>query len=216
MVSAVARRAPLRRCIARLLHLCAPLLVAGCVGSVGDPNGAAPGGSPGAMPGVSNPGPAGAQGGGAAPGCQPDSTPTRIWRLSDEQYSLAVADLLPGVTVPDVTTPGESKAEFISLSDVYPVSGALIIDLRSAAKSVAAAAIQNLPQRLGCPTADAACAQAYVERLASRAFRRPLEPADRAALGKVFAFGAQKAVGDGVRLSIGGGLQAPALLYRTE
>jgi hypothetical protein len=63
---------------------------------------------------------------------------------------------------------------------------------------------------------DAACAQSFIERLASRAYRRPLDQTDRAALAKLYAVGAQTSTADGVRLVIEGVLQSPSFLYRTE
>lgn len=151
-----------------------------------------------------------------AAGCKAEALPARIWRLSDEQYRAAVADLLPGVDVPAITTPGRSRAEFINVAELYPVSGALAVDLRSAAKTVAAAAVRDLPARTGCAGGDRGCLERYAERLVSRAQRRPLEASERDAYARVFAFGAEKSPADGLRLVIEAVLQAPSFLYRTE
>ena len=89
------------------------LALASCTGEIGGRPGA-PGASP-TIPGAPGGPPAGSLGpsGACAGGAL---TPARLWRLSDEQYASAVSDLLPGVTVPDVTTPGRSKAEWIPVS----------------------------------------------------------------------------------------------------
>jgi hypothetical protein len=215
----------------RSLKLCArravglflvPVLgLTACVGSITDPN-ADP--SAPRMSGSAHPaGPADPPGHTGDPpvlpgDCQADPTPARIWRLSDEQYVKAVGDLLPGVKVPAITTPGRSNAEFLNMAELYPVSGALAVDLRASAKAVATAAIADLPQRMACAAAEdeRACGEAFVRRLATRAFRRPLDAADQDALTKLFAVGAQTSVKDGVRLSIEGVLQSPSFLYRTE
>ena len=189
---------------------CVIVLGAGCVGSIpsaGDQR--AP------VPGAHGPGDPSR---GGPPACAGEATPARIWRLSDQDYRRAVADLLPGVTIPEVSTPGRSPAEFINDAELYPASGALVADLHTAAQTVAAAAVADLPARLGCAAgqAERPCAEAFLERFATRAFRRPLEDADRKALGALFAAGAADSVSAGVQLVIEGVLQSPSFLYRTE
>jgi hypothetical protein len=194
-----------RSTIARLRWLA---LVAGaaaaCTGAIGEggsdrPAGktpANPGTNPGrggSDPGSGGPGgPGGAGGTGITPGaggastlpgtkpCASTSfTPTRIWRLSDEQYAAAVSDLLPGITVPEISTPGRGKDEFVDDAEMLPVSTALTADLRSSVKTVAEKAIVDLPKLLACTAgqADLACADAFVARFGARAFRRPLDAA---------------------------------------
>jgi hypothetical protein len=192
----------------------------GCVGDVHEANPGAPGEGTSADPGA----PGG--GGSASMGALPSATPecsgalpaARIWRLSDQQYRSAVADLLPGVEVPEITTPGRSKAEFINVAELYPVSGALAVDLRSAAKAVAADAVRDLDRRLGCPPGrdQRSCASDFVQALVTRGVRHPLEPAERDAYARLFAFGAERSIADGVRLAIEALLQSPSFLYRQE
>ena len=203
---------------------------AGCeyLGQIGD--GPGPGenvstGSPtpGSGPGDSN----GGNPGGVAPGtisasCKPGTpaatTPARIWRLSDEQIKAAMTDLLPGVTVPEVTTSGRARSEFINMSELFPVDGALAVDLRSAARAVAGEAVKTMAARLGCGAGldERTCAQDYVQRFAARAFRRPLGAEDKSALLTLFGAGAATSTADGVRLALEGVLQSPSFLYRTE
>jgi hypothetical protein len=78
--------------------------------------------------------------------------------------------------------------------------------------------VTDLSARLACAAGSdqRACAQAFVLRFAERAFRRPLEAADRDGVTALFAAGARTSVGDGVRLVIEGVLQSPSFLYRTE
>jgi hypothetical protein len=182
------------------------VLSAGCTGSISGGDGMVP---PSATGDPARPVPA---------ACERDPTPARIWRLSDEEYRRAVGDLLPGVTVPEVSTPGRSSAEFVDAADLYPASGALVADLHSAARTVAAAAISDLPARMACAPgqSERACAEAFIERFASRAYRRPLEATDRQALTSLFDAGAADSVGAGVQLVIEGVLQSPSFLYRTE
>lgn len=74
------------------------------------------------------------------------------------------------------------------------------------------------------PTAKAAqraCAQTILERLATRAYRRPLTPTDRAALMKFYdqgasAAGAEHGFEDGVRLGVQAMLASPFFIFRFE
>src|SRR5438105_984200 len=98
---------------------------AGCIGSVSDPLGSSGSGAP-------PPGKPGAVGPGVLPttpdpvGCTSQAPlASRIWKLGDDQWANAVADLLPGVTVPEIATPGMSKAAFVNVDGLYPVTGAL-------------------------------------------------------------------------------------------
>src|SRR5207253_1869975 len=132
--------------------------------------------------------------GGGADACATAETPRRIWRLSDEQYAAVMADLLPGIGSAEISTPGRSKAEFINMADFFPVSGALAASVRSAAKSTAAEAVKDVNKLLQCTTgqAEPACTEAFIDRFGSRAFRRPIEAAEKQKLLQVYAFGAQK------------------------
>src|SRR5690242_5706224 len=102
-------RTPIGRTGIALLAIGATWLATACVGTVSDAGG--PGGA-GKDNGSTGSGNAGSNSGGggpviaAPPACGSDSTSARIWRLSDDDYKQAVTDLLPGVTVPDVSTPG--------------------------------------------------------------------------------------------------------------
>jgi hypothetical protein len=172
--------------------------------------------SPDPAGGTAPPGVPSGPGGSAPAGVCATTTAARIWRLSDEQYAAVVADLLPGSTVPLVSTPGRSTGEFINLADRYPVTGGLASSVRASAKAVAADAVKDLPRLLGCGAgqAQAACASAFVERFASRAFRRPLQAAEKEDLTALYAAGSDAATG--LRLVIEGVLQSPSFLYRTE
>jgi hypothetical protein len=204
------------------------LLLSACVGEVGQHGDTGPkAGGPSSTGGGNGVAPPGGGSSATGPGptnvdpqsCSQSLPAARIWRISDQQYVTAVADLLPGATAPEITTPGRSRAEFINVADLYPVSGALAVDLRTAAKAIAASTVgaADLGKRLGCAGAvDRGCASAFVQRFVARAFRRPLEPVESEAFTKLFDFGTTTSVNDGVRLVIEATLQAPSFLYRTE
>jgi hypothetical protein len=142
-------------------------------------------------------------------------TGTRIWRLSDEQYATAISDLLPGVTPTDISTPGRNGTEFIDFAELPSVNAALLTDLRGSVEEVAKKAVSNLNGLLGCP-GDAACIRTFIERFGARAFRRPLEPAEKSELEALYTSAAADGAAEGLRVLLTAILQSPSFLYRTE
>jgi Protein of unknown function (DUF1592)/Protein of unknown function (DUF1588)/Protein of unknown function (DUF1595)/Protein of unknown function (DUF1585) len=193
------------------------ILLGGCTPPIAAADGAQ--GGSGNLVGGSMPaaGQGGASVAGGAGSCAP-TTPKRIWRLSDEQYANAVSDLLPGVSVPAITTPGRQAGEFINLAERFPVTGSLASSLSASVKSVAAASVQDLTGLLQCQAGQApdACVGAFIDRFVPRAFRRPLDSTERQALLNVYAVGAKASPSAGVRLVLEAVLQAPSFLYRRE
>jgi hypothetical protein len=219
-------RAPTILLTSALLGLSA--LSGACTGDIQD----SPGGGSGSTSATTGTGP-----GSTGPGSSTSSTGTstttggamcttapapivaqRVWRLSDEQYSNTVSDLLPGTTVPGITTPGRAKEEFINQSEQLPVTGALTSSLRTSVKAVASAVVMNLPGLLKCQMgqAEAACIEAFVDRFGARAFRRPIDSTEHQGLMAVYAVGAKTTSANGVRLIIEAILQSPSFLYRSE
>src|SRR5262249_11299694 len=127
-------------------------------------------------------------------------------------------DLLPGTTVPGITTPGRAKEEFINQAEQLPVTGALTSSLRTSVKGVASAVVMNLPALLKCQMgqAEAACVEAFIDRFGARAFRRPISSTEHQGLLTVYGVGAKVSSANGVRLVIEAILQSPSFLYRTE
>ena len=185
-----------------LLRLAGMLVAASaCVGSI--PNGDR-------RPDVSpTPGP-----GAAAEGCGTPA-PWRTTPLTREQYIHAAGDLLgidarPLLTLSDVGS--RTFTAGVSLT-------ALQVEQRmTTAESIAAAATtpDRLPRLLPCdPAADEdACADQTIERLGSRAFRRPLDREAAASLRTLFDAGKEAGgFAAGVEWLIAGLLQAPDFLY---
>jgi hypothetical protein len=129
-----------------------------------------------------------------------------------------VSDLFPGIAVPEVSTPGRDKSEFVNMAEKLPVTGALASSVRTSAKSVAVAAVNDLPGLLKCQAgqAEVACVGAFLDRLLPRAFRRPIDATERDGLLAVYAVGAKTTSADGVRLVLEAILQSPSFLYRSE
>ena len=145
-------------------------------------------------------------------------TPTRVWRLSDQQYLTAVQDLVPGVTVPTIQTPGHSDQNFIDFAELFEVGPATTSDLRASVTAVASDAVKNLPALLACKGGEdpAACSNRFIDGFASRAFRRPLEAGEIQGLRAVYAAGAKVSQAEGIKMVLSAVLQSASFLYRTE
>jgi hypothetical protein len=196
-----------------------------CTGSiVDDPTGAQPPSKGGGGP--SRPGPGG---GGTGPEILPppvgepacdstEFTPARVWRLSDQQYAAAVKDLVPGVMVPTIQTPGHSDQNFIDFAEQFEFGPATTSDLRASVTSVAGEAVKNLPALLACKGGEdpSACSNRFIDDFASRAFRRPLDAEEKSGLRAVYTMGAKISQAEGIKMVLSAVLQSASFLYRTE
>jgi hypothetical protein len=142
-------------------------------------------------------------------------TGARIWRLTDEQYAAAISDLLPGIKAPDISTPGRNGTEFIDYAELLPVNSALLTDLRNSVDEVTRKAVADLPALLGCQVSPS-CVTGFIERFASRAFRRPLATDEKAELAALYASAGAESPAEGVRTVMTAILGSASFLYRTE
>src|SRR6185436_14718544 len=146
--------------------------------------------------------------------CATDTfTGTRIWRLTDDQYANAISDLLPGIKAPDISTPGHNGTEFIDYAELLPVNAALLTDVRNSVDEVARKAVANLPGLLGCQP-SAGCVDGFIDRFVARAFRRPLEAAEKSELKALYISAGADV--EGVRTVLTAILGSASFLYRTE
>jgi hypothetical protein len=152
-------------------------------------------------------------------GCEDEPLPRRLWRLDHEQYERTVRDLL-GVSADY----GQSFAADVQVDgfandvDALLVSGLLADQYRNAAEEMASVA--DIATHLDCVPEEGSatqCAAEFIERMGTRAFRRPLS-ADE--LGTYLELWAEVAADDGffegLRWVITGFLQSPHFLYRSE
>lgn len=150
-------------------------------------------------------------------GCETkEYTPARIWRLSDDQYLTAVKDLLGGVEVPTILTPGRSAQQFIDFAELFEIGPATTSDIRASANAAASDAVKNLDALLGCAPTAAACTTKFIDDFATRAFRRPLEAREKDGLRAVYAEGVKTSPAEGIKMVISAVLQSGSFLYRTE
>jgi hypothetical protein len=199
----------------------------GCSGSIGGAADDPPEPRGDDTPPARSPGAAGAGGGAvvpppgvpvAAPAGPPSAGPLPLMRLSRDELNNTIADLLGITGAPADVLPRDRLAE-----SRFP-TGNLIDDvdaqrLFEMVETVAVAALGQLPHLSECDAAargEAACARDFITRFGRRAWRRPLETAEAAALEEVYtAF--RKELGhdhpNGLRIVLETMLLSPSFLY---
>lgn len=152
---------------------------------------------------------------------EPGPTPPR--RLTRVEYNNTVRDLLGDDSAPaDRFAAEESALGFTNNATVLVVSPLLAEQYMRAAEGIAARAVEHLPRLIPCapgtpggPRAGTpACARAFVDLFGRRAFRRPLQPEERARLLRLFAVGRRTSFRAGIETVIQAVLQSPAFFYR--
>jgi hypothetical protein len=208
----------------------------GCVGQIG--SGAKPGGGGGrtgagtggtpssGVGGSATGGAPGAVGGTSGTACAPLApVPRRLWRLSGPQWSNAVRDLLFLPSAPPVSdTGGANQYAFFSDTTLgmtpefqfalYDASQQIVLPALSGKIGGAQGTIA--PCSGTTASAQATCAQTFIQAFAKRAYRRPLDSTEIADLMSVYAQGAMDDYATGVGLMIQAVILSPAFVYRTE
>jgi hypothetical protein len=142
-------------------------------------------------------------------------TPARIWRISDEQFATAVKDLV-GIAPAEISTTGRQKSQFVDFAERFNIDPALTADIRASVEGVARQAVADLPRLLGCAQVTPACVDSFIDKFASRAFRRPLAAGERTELKALYDNGAADGPAIGVAMLLEAVLQSPSFLYRSE
>jgi hypothetical protein len=182
------------------------MLVGGCTSATGDPL-AGTGGAGGASGGAAVAGSSGATGGVSPGDCsKPQAAAIRLNPLTESQFSNSVLDIfqVSGSLPPDI---GQS------FDDVSLEKRA------SAAAAVAAQAVANLAQWAPCAASagdpPATCQQQIIDKIGTKAYRRPLGEVERASMTKLFDAGVkEKDFATGVEWFITGLLQSPYFVYQ--
>jgi len=156
----------------------------------------------------------------------PDGTPAtallpaRIRRLTNAEYDASVRALTSTALTPGRTFAPDLRQDGYTLNEAQRVDPLLAKQLASAAEAIAAEVKQNLDAHAPCADAAAggeACAQAFIDSFGARAYRRPLDQAERDALLAVYQAGAEGAAyADGIELVVSAVLQSAGFLYLTE
>ncbi len=150
---------------------------------------------------------------------EPGASPLR--RLTKTEYNNTVADLLGDTSAPANAFPPESKVHgFDNHVSTQTVTYTLADYTFKAAEKLANTAIERLDSLHPCNVGDkgeTGCAEDFIASFGSRAYRRPLEAAERTGLLATYQKG--RATGDhknGIRLALIRMLASPAFLYRPE
>jgi hypothetical protein len=177
---------------------------AACVGRIGDPDQVQTADAPIVCDGSS---------------IYPGDAPAR--RMTRFEYNNTVRDLLGDTTSPADSFPAdEVSGVFNNQASTLVVTELLAEGYMSAAESLAAKAVEDLPGLVGCDAAalgEAACGADFIDRFGRRAFRRPLDDEGRSMLQGVFdAALAKWDYTTAIRLVVQTALQSPRFLYRFE
>jgi hypothetical protein len=201
-----------------------------CTGQIRDPAWAPPGAAIPTSPGPTAGAPS-ADGGAPAmtpvdprpPGPEPTCAagavgPARWRRLTTRQYRNSVRDLL-GLEADTAAFLLDTTTGPFATNALLPPQSSDIEHYQGTAATLAARAVADLPRLLGCDPGAAGqdgCATRFIEAFAARAYRRPLEAAEKEALAAVYTAGKEESFTAGVRLVVEAVLQSPSFLYLAE
>lgn len=150
----------------------------------------------------------------------PAPGPAPLHPLTRFEYDNILRDLLGDTSQPARAFPPENVVEgYRTNASANQANPLLVESYLTAAESVAATAVQSRLLTVA-PCADGAdplvCGNAFISSFASRAFRRPLTPAELAPLTTLFEAGNSQSYAKGVELVIQAVLQSPQFLYRVD
>jgi hypothetical protein len=140
---------------------------------------------------------------------------TRLRLLTDAQHANAIRDLVGDVELPEVRTPGITADQLVHEVELTSIGGPLLSQYHAAARAAAAQAAGELSS-CPAPSGGEACALELIDRLAPRAFRRPIDGGDRDRLLEIYRAGSPDGHDAGVELVLEAILSAPDFLYRKE
>jgi hypothetical protein len=146
--------------------------------------------------------------------------PSPMRRLSRVEFGNTVADLFGDSMPAAVNFIPEARVNgFDNNAQSRTVSNLLAQEYFETTEKLAAAAVTNMPGLVACdPGAqgEPACLDKLLDTFGKRAWRRPLEPAERDSLKQVFTQGRTATFADGVQAVIQVMLLSPQFMYRIE
>jgi hypothetical protein len=146
--------------------------------------------------------------------------PARIRRLTNEEYAWSVRALLNEEPPVEVNFPPDARQDGFTRNDSQRVDAVLVKQLDASAQILASRARERLDSL--APACDAAadaagCAESFITSFGARAYRRPLDAAEKSDLLAVYHVGADGAAhADGIELVVRSLLQSAGFLYLTE
>lgn len=164
------------------------------------------------------------RGGKALPGCDPSvankigNTPLR--RLSNLEYDNSIRDVfgLQLDPAPASKFPQDGLAGPFASNAKGSVSEMLLYQLQQASERIGMEVAAKIDTMVPCAAnGDQACARMFIEKYASRAYRRKLEPSQVDALMTVYDAGATEATfAEGINYTVQAMLMSPNFLYHLE
>ncbi len=146
------------------------------------------------------------------------ATRAPIRRLTVAEYQNTVRDLFPDIGVPELNiTRDPLRGAFDNDANYQPVTALLMRQYSESAIAITDALSPSLSAFVGCDAESPTCGADFIRRFGARAFRRPLDNTEAAALERLYTSG--PAAGNfqvASRLVIETLLQSPQFLYRPE
>jgi hypothetical protein len=145
---------------------------------------------------------------------------TGLRLLTGYEYDNTVRDLLGDATRPSLAFPPENQTTAFENSWLDHRVGDARVYMDVAEDVAARAVSERISTLLPCDplvVGEAACGHAFVDEFLPKAFRRPIEPAERTAfIGLFDSAHAEHGFSEAVSLVVQGVLQSPQFLYRIE
>jgi len=149
--------------------------------------------------------------------------PARIRRLTNAEYDASVGVLAPPATPRDKTPAAgfapDTRQSGFTVNDAQRVDPVVAKQLAQAAEAIAADVRLRVNEFAPCADMAAAegCAIEFIEAFGAKAYRRPLDAAEREGLLRVYRAGIEEAAyADGIELVVSALLQSAGFLYLTE
>jgi hypothetical protein len=157
----------------------------------------------------------------SSPACKNiDPGPAPLRRLTRAEYDHTVADLIgQDLQLAKDFPPEELERSFDNNAELRSVSDRLAASYVAAAEQVGAAVAANLGKHLACDAArdgEAACLDRFLDGFGARAWRRPLEAAEKDELRKLFTTGRGNSFAEGIDAVVQVLLLSPQFSYRLE
>jgi hypothetical protein len=146
----------------------------------------------------------------------PGSAPIR--RMTRFEYNNTIRDLLGDTTSPAAGFGAEEEALGFNNNAANLVTSATLAEkYMLAAEGIAVRAADPMSGKIGCTTADDACARQFIAQFGKRAFRRPLTTEESNMFFGWFDTGRTGSdFRSGIQMVIETALQSPPFLYRVE
>jgi hypothetical protein len=157
----------------------------------------------------------------SAAGCKKlNPGPSPLRRLNRDEYAAAVRDLLGDAGRSAVDLPPEERAlGFNNSAESRSVSDSLANRYVATAEKVAATTASRISALVTCdPGKDGemACLDRFLDSFGKRAWRRPLEAAERENLKRAYTEGKTSTFAEGIEAVVQVMLLSPQFLYRVE